>query len=173
MHVLEVNGRYLRRKWHLMSYGTKTCTFHSLVWTFQRLDFSTEEFFSFHTCIYLLPIHCSTSSVGLSRKGCCILDRKLSCSCSLNLSLAHCEEIINSSCQFNSTWLLWDIQWFSTYFLAIKKQSCKLIMEVTNHVFHQVSIQVANKEAPTCLIFSQLEEMLVVHRKNKQYGSFL
>lgn len=129
--------------------------------------------FSFHTLISLLPIHCSTSCAGLSRKGCCILDSKLSCSCSLNLFLAHFEEIINSSCQFNSTGLLWDIQWFTTYFLTIKKQSCKLITKVTNHVFHQVSIQAANKEVPICLTFSQLEEMLAEHRKNKQYRSFL
>lgn len=142
--------------------------FHRLAWAFQRLKFSIEIIFSRYTCIYLFSIHCSTSSAGLAWMGHCILDSKLGCSCLLKYCLAHCKEIINSSCQFNSAGLLPCIWWFSTYILVTtkkKKMLYKLIMKFTNHFLHLVCIHTANKEVPICLALRELKKMLVVHRK--------
>ena len=57
--------------------------------------------------------------------------------------------------------------------METKKQTYKLIMYVTNHVLHLVSIQAANKEV--CLPNIQAAEGAVscTQNKNKQYVSFL
>lgn len=57
--------------------------------------------------------------------------------------------------------------------METKKQTYKLIMYVTNHVLHLVSIQAANKEVCLPNIQAAEGEVSCTQNKNKQYVSFL
>lgn len=143
-----------------MSCGMKTLSEvceHFRDWTFPL------QLFSAAPICNVFSVHWSTSSACLAQMGCCILSSKLGCCCSLKYCLAHWKEIINSSCQFNSTGLLLDIQWFRTYFLETKKQTNYLYMsQIMSCIWSAFKLQTKKS---ICLIFRQLKEKLVVHRK--------